>query len=298
MANLFPTRALRSPATRGAAILIVSLGLLLGACGGDKKAAPEREASEAPTTSTTSVNQKYIASFATAKNRTLTVYTTPPTGVTTTTEANAATTTTRANVAAIPRSNLNSAGVKKTAEGMEFTNPTYNNNPLVVEVLANQGEWLQVDVVDRPNTRTGWVRASDVVLGSTDFRIEIDLSTFRLRVYKAADLFFETTVAVGKDSTPTPLGHYFMAEIIKNPSDTGVYGAYILPTSGYSETLDSFDGGLPQIALHGTNQPGLLGSKASNGCIRMSNEAVTKLATTLPAGTPIEIFATTPPTWS
>lgn len=302
MATPTTTPGHRSRVTRGAAILLVALGLLLSACGGDKKAStPDRSASEESTTTTTtpSVDQKYVSSFATAKYATLTVYTSPPPGVTTTTVANAATTTTtRSNVPAIPRTGLNSAGVRKTNDGEEYTNPTYYKNPLVVQVLANQGDWLQVDVVDRPNTRTGWVRAADVELGTTDFRIEIDQSTFTLRVYKAADLFLETKVAVGKESTPTPLGKFFLAEIIKNASDTGVYGAYILPTSGYSETLDSFDGGLPQIALHGTNQPELLGTRASNGCVRMSNEAVTKMATTLPAGTPIEIFATTPASWS
>lgn len=279
--------------------MFVSLGLLLVACGGQKNATSDGTANEAPTTTTASVDPRYIASFATAKNRTLTVYTSPPAGVTTTTEANATpTTTSRSNVPAIPRTGLNSAGVKKTAEGMEFSNPTYNNNPLVVSVLANQGDWLQVDVVDRPNTRTGWVRAADVVLGATDYRIEVDLSTFTLRVYKAADVFLETKVAIGKDSTPTPLGRSYMTEIIKNPSDTGLYGAYILPTSAYSETLDTFDGGLPEIALHGTNQPELLGTKASNGCVRMTNDAVTKIAKAVPAGAPITVYATTPASWS
>ena len=47
-----------------------------------------------------------------------------------------------------------------------------------------------------------------------------------------------------------------------------------------------FDDGLPVIAFHGTNQPDLIGSAASNGCIRMPNEVVTQLAETIPAGYP------------
>lgn len=299
MSPQITSRSGRVWTARAAAVLVLSLGLLLTSCGGGKKA----QSTETPesTTSTTQAPaaSKYSTSYATAKKPTLTVVTTPPAGVTTTTAAGGNTTTTaRSNVPAIPRSGLNSAGVKKTNDGFEFTNPTYYKNPLVVQVVANQGDWLQVAVLARPNHQTGWVKASDVELGITDYRAELDLSTYTLHVYKAADLFLETKVAIGKDSTPTPLGTFFLTEVIKNSSDGGIYGAYIMPTSGYSEVLDSFDGGLPQIAMHGTNQPELLGTKASNGCIRMSNEAITKLATNVPPGTPLEIFATTPPSWS
>lgn len=45
------------------------------------------------------------------------------------------------------------------------------------------------------------------------------------------------------------------------------------------------------IAFHGTNQPELIGSKASNGCVRMPNDVVSWLALVLPPGTPIDISA-------
>lgn len=272
-----------------AAAIVLSLGLLLGACSSGSKAAGG--STNDPTTTSIPASP-YVSSFATAKNKTLTVYTSPPPGVSATT-----TTVPSLPVPPIPRAGLNSAGVKKVNEGIEFTNPTYHKNPLVVQVLANQGDWLRVLVTARPNHTEGWVRADDVVLGATDYRMELDLSTYTLRVYKAAEVFLETTVAIGKDSTPSPMGRYYVTEIIKNASDKGIYGAFILPINGYSEVLDSFDGGLPQVAFHGTNQPELLGSKASNGCVRMDNEAVTKIAENIPAGTPVEIFATTPAQW-
>jgi lipoprotein-anchoring transpeptidase ErfK/SrfK len=89
-----------------------------------------------------------------------------------------------------------------------------------------------------------------------------------------------------------------VTEKIKNQSDTGVYGAWILPVNGYSEVLDTFDNGLPQVAFHGTNQPELIGTKASNGCVRISNDVVSKIAEAIPAGTPIDIFPTTPTWWT
>lgn len=268
--------------------------MLLGAC----SSGSNDTASDETTTSTAAaVRSPYVTSFATARNATLTVLTSPPAGVTATTSPST-TTIPRSNVTAIPRAGLNSAGVKKTATGIEYTNPTYYKNPLVLQVLENQGDWIHVALLARPNHQTGWVKASDVELGTTDYRLELDLSTFTLRAYRADTVFLETKVAIGKDATPTPIGKFYLTEKIKNRTDTGFYGAWILPVSGYSETLDTFDGGLPQIALHGMNQPELLGTKVSNGCVRVNNQAISQLAEALPAGTPFEVFATTPASWA
>jgi lipoprotein-anchoring transpeptidase ErfK/SrfK len=70
-----------------------------------------------------------------------------------------------------------------------------------------------------------------------------------------------------------------------------VYGPYAYPLSGYSEVLFSFGSGDGQMGIHGTNDPSSLGRSVSNGCIRMSNDAITKLARTLPVGVPVEVKA-------
>lgn len=278
-------------------ILAVSLALVLGsaACSSDKKSSSDTTV-ENNSASTSAV--PFQTTYATAKGTKLTVLAELPKSVATTPPtSSSSTSTTVPKVPAIPRNGLNSAGVKKTADGYEFTNPTYYKNPLVVEVLENQGEYMKVLITARPNHTTGWIKADDVTISSTDYRLELDLSTYHLKVFKGADVFVETDVAIGKDSTPTPVGRFFVTEEIKNSTDSGIYGAWILPINGYSEVLDSFDNGLPQIAFHGTNQPELIGTKASNGCVRIPNAVVTKIADAIPAGTPIEIFATTPASW-
>jgi lipoprotein-anchoring transpeptidase ErfK/SrfK len=45
------------------------------------------------------------------------------------------------------------------------------------------------------------------------------------------------------------------------------------------------------LGLHGTGDPSSIGRDVSNGCIRMSNTGITKLAEILPLGVPIEITA-------
>ena len=282
---------------RPLAVLAMSFALVLGAasCSSDKKSS-----SDTTTTTSETASTPFQTTFATAKGAKLTVLEQLPKSVVTSPPSSTSSTSTTlaSKVPAIPRNGLNSAGVKKTADGYEFTNPTYYKNPLVVEVLENQGDYMKVLITARPNHTTGWVKADDVTIAATEYRMELDLSTFHLKVFKGPDVFVETDVVIGKDSTPTPVGHYFVTEKIKNSSDTGVYGAWILPINGYSEVLDTFDNGLPQVTFHGTNQPELVGTKASNGCVRIPNDVVTKIAETIPAGTPIDIFATTPSSWS
>ena len=189
----------------------------------------------------------------------------------------------------IPRDGYQTAGVRKTAGGMAYSNPTYYKNPLVFVVLAHEGEWLQVMAAARPNGQTGWIKASEVTLTRTKYRMELTLSDQTLKVYDGNDLFAETKTVIGKPSTRTPVGKFFINEKIKSDNPGGAYGLWILSTSGYSEDLDQFDNGLPVVAFHGTNQPNLIGQQVSNGCIRMPNEVDGKLADNLPAGTPVTI---------
>jgi hypothetical protein len=192
----------------------------------------------------------------------------------------------------IPREGLNSANVRKTASGWEFDNPTYFGNPLVMVATGQEGEWVKVRIPARPNLQEGWVRASDVALSEHRYHAKLTLSDFTLRVWDGEELLVETRVVIGKNGSPTPTGTFYFAERIRQSSSGGAYGPWILPTNGYSEAMDIFDGGLPVIAFHGTNQPGLIGSQASNGCVRLPNDIITLLADTLPAGTPVEITET------
>ena len=158
------------------------------------------------------------------------------------------------------------------------------------------GDWVHVEIPARPNGQFGWVRAADVTLSESAFRMELTLSEFTLRVFEGDAVLLETPVVIGTDATPTPVGTFYLGEVLSSQQagvggPNGAYGPYILATNAYSESLDLFDGGLPVIAFHGTNNPGLVGTKASNGCVRMPNEVVTQLAETLPAGTAITVVA-------
>ena len=97
-------------------------------------------------------------------------------------------------------------------------------------------------------------------------------------------------VAVGTARTPTPLGDFFVDGIVPL-SGGGPYGAGQVSVSGFSDVLQSFGGGVGQIALHGTNRPQLLGQNVSNGCVRMADESITAVMSLAPLGTPVTIVA-------
>lgn len=189
----------------------------------------------------------------------------------------------------IPRDDLISEGVRTVPEGWAYDNPTYFGNTLTLLVLAEEGEWLEVLLPARPNGQTGWVHRDDVELSTHDALIEIAVGERMLRAWVDGEKIAETEVVVGTDSTPTPIGTFYLTEKIPRSNPGGAYGPWILPTNGYSEAMNFFDGGLPVIALHGTNAPHLLGSAASNGCIRVPNEIIERLAFAIPEGTPIQI---------
>lgn len=172
-----------------------------------------------------------------------------------------------------------------------LANPRATGAPLVLLVVDKRPGWLKVQVPERPNGSTGWVRAGDVTTDDHRFRIEVSLSEHRLSAFDGDERILETSAAVGKASTPTPTGHFYTTELLRPPNPRGTYGPYAIGLSAHSDVLTDFAGGDGTVGIHGTNEPAALGTDASNGCVRIDNDAITLLAETLPAGTPIDIVA-------
>ena len=94
---------------------------------------------------------------------------------------------------------------------------------------------------------------------------------------------------VGKASTPTPKGRFFVEEAL-SLSSAAPGAPYALATSARSNVLQEFDGGPGQIALHGrAHLSGALGTAASHGCVRLGTAAIVWLARRIGAGTPLII---------
>jgi lipoprotein-anchoring transpeptidase ErfK/SrfK len=169
------------------------------------------------------------------------------------------------------------------------SNPTWEGLPLVFLVQQRQGDWLEVQLNTRPNQTTAWIRAADVDLRQVAHRIVVSLAARTMTVYDGQTPVMEAPVAIGTSSTPTPRGNYYIDGAVRTPDPSGVYGPYQVSVAAFSEVLMSFGTGVGQIAFHGTNAPGLVGDAVSNGCLRMRNADITRLANTVHIGTPVQI---------
>jgi len=85
-------------------------------------------------------------------------------------------------------------------------------------------------------------------------------------------------VAVGKPSTPSPIGNWVIVQ--KSVDWGGPFGVrwmrLSVPWGGYG--------------IHGTNNPASIGRAVSHGCIRMYNKDVIKIYDQTPIGTPVNII--------
>lgn len=145
----------------------------------------------------------------------------------------------------------------------------------------------------RPNGSTGWVDADDVTITSVTYRIKVAIAEHRLRVFDGNQVVLDEPIGVGKADTPSPGGVYYLKELLQPPNQGGPYGTYAYGLSGFSNELLSFNGGEGVIGIHGTNDPGSIGTDASSGCIRLNNEVINRMVDEiqLPLGTPVEIDA-------
>ena len=175
--------------------------------------------------------------------------------------------------------------------GRTLPNPTVEGYKLVFLVRETKGEWLQVQLNTRPNGATAWIKASDVAIRSVPNHILVELGAKRLTVFHGEEPSFTAPVAPGKSSTPTPLGAFYVDILTRPTNPNGPYGLYQVSVTGFSEVYDSFGGGNGQIAIHGTNRPELIGTPASNGCVRMSNDDISALVPLARQGTPVIIVA-------
>ena len=58
----------------------------------------------------------------------------------------------------------------------------------------------------------------------------------------------------------------------------------------HSEALSDFDGRRPALAIHGIDEPDLIGSAVSNGCVRMHNDDMAIFAEHVTLGTRVSII--------
>lgn len=118
-----------------------------------------------------------------------------------------------------------------------------------------------------------------------------------LRVYKSLELVKTYGIAAGSPAYPTPAGQFTIANKAIDP-------AWSVPNSDWAGSLKGqvIPGGAPNnplkarwmgivggVGIHGTGDPGSIGSNASHGCLRMNVADVIELYPQVPVGAKVLI---------
>ena len=161
---------------------------------------------------------------------------------------------------------------------------------LLKQLVDPEGRvWIKVRLPMRPNGTTGWVRRSALdLIHVTHSRLVVNRSTLRATLYRRGRVIFRAPVGVGKPSTPTPGGHFWVREKFRVTVDHALYGPYAFGTADYAVLSDWPNGGV--VGIHGTGEPGLVPGRPSHGCIRMHNWDIRRLFRLMGRGTPIRIL--------
>lgn len=118
----------------------------------------------------------------------------------------------------------------------------------------------------------------------------INLPRRTIELYSGNQLVKAYPVAIGKPSTPTPIGtfHIYNKEINPAwfpPDEPGK----VIPSGPYNPLGYRWMGFLPTYGVHGTNNPDSIGGVVSNGCVRMHESDVEELYEMVSVHTPLKI---------
>jgi len=127
--------------------------------------------------------------------------------------------------------------------------------------------------------------------------LTIDRSNFRLRLFKRLRLTKGYGIAVGAAGYDTPTGLKTISNKAVNPAWSapnkpwaGLYAGRTVPGGSPENPLKARWLGIADgVGIHGTGDPGSIGSRASHGCIRMRVPDVIDLYPRVPVGTPVLI---------
>jgi lipoprotein-anchoring transpeptidase ErfK/SrfK len=121
--------------------------------------------------------------------------------------------------------------------------------------------------------------------------IVVDKSDYRLYWIRDDILVKTYPIAIGKRRTQTPIGFWIVGRKEYMPP-SGVYGprrlklarAYTYRRHGRRYTRYRMTG----YGIHGTNQPWVIGTMASHGCIRLTNDQILDLWPQVPLNTVVQ----------
>ncbi len=148
------------------------------------------------------------------------------------------------------------------------------------------------------------VPAPDVLINGSGLHVVINLPQTRLFLYRDGTLLKSYPVAVGKMLTQTPTGTYAVTGIYPNPvwyvpksiqEEMKQQGKPVQtsvppgPDNPLGNAFVRFGEARLGLGMHGTNAPASVPGFRSHGCVRLKNEDIDELASTVAPGAAVTV---------
>jgi lipoprotein-anchoring transpeptidase ErfK/SrfK len=146
-------------------------------------------------------------------------------------------------------------------------------------VLAAQGLAQQTGQKTDATKQAPAVEKREIVVSLEDRKLALVENGQTVKVY---------TVAVGKPSTPSPVGTFTIERRVENPTYHH-NGKTIPPGPGNPVGTRWMGLSIKGYGIHGTNEPKSIGKAASHGCIRMAKADLEELYPQVAAGDTVEL---------
>ncbi|MGH9605948.1 MAG: L,D-transpeptidase [Terracidiphilus sp.] len=132
-----------------------------------------------------------------------------------------------------------------------------------------------------PHTASTAIPSRTIVVSLQDRKLALVENGRAIAVY---------TVAVGKPSTPSPVGAFTIEHRVVNP--TYYHDGRVIAPGPHNPVGTRWMGlSIRGYGIHGTNAPGSIGKAVSHGCIRMSRPDLERLFAQVSIGDKVELIA-------
>jgi lipoprotein-anchoring transpeptidase ErfK/SrfK len=153
---------------------------------------------------------------------------------------------------------------------------------------ASGRAWVRARLPVLPTGATGWLpRRALGGYTTVDTRLDVDLESLTLTLYRAGRSVLRAPVGVGAPGWATPRGTFYIRNKLTRYR-SAEYGPVAFGTSARSSHATGWPGG-GFVGIHGTDRPDLLPGRISHGCIRMRDADILALARMMPIGTPVQV---------
>lgn len=152
---------------------------------------------------------------------------------------------------------------------------------MATAVMAAAESAASADVTNTSAVQTAQPAAKRVIV--------VSLEDHKLALVENGEVKKVYTVAVGKPTTPSPVGSFTIEHRVMNPTYSH-NGKTVAPGPGNPVGTRWMGLSKAGYGIHGTNEPKSIGKAASHGCIRMAKADLEELFPLVKVGDTVELI--------